>query len=67
MTVIARYGDVDAELGIHNETLALQLAHRSVRRFLPDAVSDEQLAAIVAAAQSAATSSNLQQIGRAHV
>ncbi|MGV9796898.1 NADPH-dependent oxidoreductase [Mycobacterium sp. NPDC003449] len=60
MTVIARYGDVDAELGIHNETLALQLAHRSVRRFLPDAVSDEQLAAIVAAAQSAATSSNLQ-------
>ncbi len=36
------------------------LGHRSVRRYLPDAVSDDQLAAIVAAAQSAATSSNLQ-------
>ncbi|THF61792.1 NADPH-dependent oxidoreductase [Pseudothauera nasutitermitis] len=36
------------------------LGHRSVRHYLPDAVSNEQLAAIVAAAQSAATSSNLQ-------
>lgn len=36
------------------------LGHRSVRRHLPDPVSDDQLAAIVAAAQSAATSSNLQ-------
>jgi nitroreductase len=36
------------------------LAHRSVRAFLPDPVDEDQLAAIIAAASSAATSSNLQ-------
>jgi len=36
------------------------LGHRSVRSYLPDAVSDDQLSAIIAAAQSAASSSNLQ-------
>lgn len=36
------------------------LTHRSVRHHLPDPVSDAQLTAIVAAAQSAASSSNLQ-------
>ncbi|TGB40345.1 NADPH-dependent oxidoreductase [Mycolicibacterium peregrinum] len=60
MTVIARYGDIDAVLGVHNETLALQLAHRSVRKFTAKPVTDEQLSALVAAAQSASTSSNLQ-------
>ena len=35
------------------------LDHRSVRRYRPDAVSEDQLTAIIAAAQSAATSSNL--------
>ncbi|MFV8052472.1 NADPH-dependent oxidoreductase [Mycobacterium sp. 48b] len=60
MTVIARYGDIDAVLGVHSETLALQLAHRSVRKFTAEPVTDEQLSALVAAAQSAATSSNLQ-------
>ncbi|MET0704435.1 MAG: nitroreductase family protein, partial [Mycobacterium sp.] len=60
MTVTARYGDHQAVLGVHNETLAVQLAHRSVRKFLPQPVTDEQLAALVAAAQSASTSSNLQ-------
>jgi nitroreductase len=60
VTVIARYGDSDAALGVHNDTLALQLAHRSVRKFLPYPVTDEQLSALVAAAQSASTSSNLQ-------
>lgn len=60
MTAISRYGDPDAALRIHNETLALQLAHRSVRKFTPHPVSDEQLTALVAAAQSAPTSSNLQ-------
>jgi nitroreductase len=60
MTVIARYGDQDAALGVHNETLAVQLAHRSVRKFLPRPVTDEQLSALIAAAQSASTSSNLQ-------
>jgi nitroreductase len=36
------------------------LAHRSVRHYRPDPVSDEQLTLLVAAAQSAANSSNLQ-------
>ena len=36
------------------------LGHRSVRAFLPDPVAPEALHAMVAAAQSAATSSNLQ-------
>lgn len=56
----ARYGDSAAALAVGNETIALQLAHRSVRRFLSEPVSDDQLTAIVAAAQSAPTSSNLQ-------
>ncbi|OBG84767.1 NADPH-dependent oxidoreductase [Mycobacterium sp. E802] len=60
MTVIARYGDIDAALAVHNDTLALQLAHRSVRKFADQPVTDEHLSALVAAAQSAATSSNLQ-------
>ncbi len=56
-----RYGD-DAlpPLSLTNQTLAIQLAHRSVRSFLPDPVTDEHLEAMVAAAQSAPTSSNLQ-------
>lgn len=36
------------------------LGHCSVRSYLPDPVSDDQLCAIIAAAQSAASSSNLQ-------
>ena len=36
------------------------LTHRSVRHYLPDPVSDDQLSAIMATAQSASTSSNLQ-------
>ncbi len=43
-----RYGDSDlAPLTVSNETLAVQLAHRSVRSFLPDPVSDDHLAAMV--------------------
>jgi nitroreductase len=60
VTVISRYGDTHAVLPIHNETLAVQLSHRSVRKFGPQPVTDGQLSALVAAAQSAATSSNLQ-------
>ncbi|MBM7517550.1 MFS transporter [Nocardioides nitrophenolicus] len=55
----ARYGAPGLDLAA-NEILALQLAHRSVRQFLPEPVTDEQLVTIVAAAQSAPTSSNLQ-------
>jgi nitroreductase len=43
-----------------NEVLATQLAHRSVRAYLPDPVSDATVTALVAAAQSAPTSGNLQ-------
>lgn len=58
----ARYGpSVTAKIGEVGDVLRQQLAHRSVRSFLPDEpVSDETVSAIVAAAQSAPSSSNLQ-------
>lgn len=43
-----------------NPVLSALLSHHSVRRFLDAPVSNEQLSSIVAAAQSAPTSSNLQ-------
>jgi nitroreductase len=43
-----------------NETLATILNHRSVRGFLPDTLPDGTLELLIAAAQSASTSSNLQ-------
>jgi nitroreductase len=43
-----------------NETLEVILSHRSVRAFLPDALAEGTLETLVAAAQSAASSSNLQ-------
>ncbi len=43
-----------------NETLELLLAHRSHRAFLPQKLPESALETIVAAAQSASTSSNLQ-------
>ncbi len=43
-----------------NETLDLILAHRSYRNFLPQKLPEGALETIVAAAQSASTSSNLQ-------
>lgn len=56
-----RYRDPALSLpGQWNETLDVLLAHRSVRRFLDEPVSDDTLAAVVTAAQSASTSSNLQ-------
>lgn len=60
MSFAARYGDRQASVDADNETLRLLFAHRSVRKFLERPVTDDQLTAIVAAAQSAATSSNLQ-------
>lgn len=60
MTVTERYADPELTLATHNDVLALQLAHRSVRKFTSEPVTDAQLAAIIAAAQSASTSSNLQ-------
>ena len=56
----ARYGAHAAPADVALTPLIEQLlAHRSVRAFLPDPVSDAQLAAMIAAAQSAASSSNL--------
>ncbi len=43
-----------------NPTIAALLAHRSVRRYDPRPVGDDVLHSLVAAAQSASTSSNLQ-------
>ncbi|MNW64968.1 NADPH-flavin oxidoreductase [compost metagenome] len=43
-----------------NETIELMMKHRSVRKFKPDPVSDEQLAAIVSAGQMASSSSSVQ-------
>lgn len=43
-----------------NETLDLILAHRSHRNFLPEPLPEGALEIIIAAAQSASTSSNLQ-------
>ena len=60
MTVAARYADAALALTATNDIIAAQLAHRSVRKFLDAPVDDARLQAIVAAAQSASTSSNLQ-------
>ncbi|GAA2148058.1 nitroreductase family protein [Glycomyces algeriensis] len=59
-TPTARYGDPDAVLGAVSDVIRLQLAHRSVRAFGPRDVHDDELTALIAAAQSAPTSSNLQ-------
>ena len=56
-----RYGanDTPGEVA-WNETLELLLSHRSVRAYTNERLPEGTLAALVAAAQSAATSSNLQ-------
>ncbi|WP_030144350.1 NADPH-dependent oxidoreductase [Glycomyces sp. NRRL B-16210] len=60
LSAAARYGDPDAALEVANEVLRVQLAHRSVRLFGPREVTEAELEALVTAAQSAPTSSNLQ-------
>jgi len=57
----ARYGNDKMELPpAWNETLAVLLSHRSTRAYLPKLLPEGTLELIVAAAQSASTSSNLQ-------
>ena len=56
----ARYGVPQADPDMLNGTVRLLLAHRSVRAYLPDRLPPGTLETLVAAAQSAATSSNLQ-------
>ncbi|MFE1602172.1 NADPH-dependent oxidoreductase [Methylobacterium sp. ID0610] len=56
-----RYGPAGADLAIAwNDTLARLLAHRSVRAYRPDPPPPDTLETLVAAAQSAPSSSNLQ-------
>ncbi len=57
-----RYGDggEPAVQGPWNDVIATLLSHRSVRGFLPDALPAGTVETLVAAAQSASTSSNLQ-------
>jgi nitroreductase len=57
----ARYGtNAVPPAGKLNELLRCLLAHRTVRAYLPDALPPGTLETLVAAAQSAASSSNLQ-------
>src|SRR5690606_4968443 len=56
-----RYADPATEVPTQwNPVLQVLHEHKSVRRYLPDAVSPETIELLVSAAQSAATSSNLQ-------
>lgn len=59
--VAARYGEEPSvALGPLNQTIGLLFRHRSVRQFGPTPLDEATLTALVAAGQSAATSSNLQ-------
>lgn len=56
-----RYGEDNIpNAGPWNDAIALLLSHRSIRGYRPDALPDGTLETLIAAAQSAATSSNLQ-------
>jgi nitroreductase len=55
-----RYGDQAPSAAIVNDVTALILSHRSVRAFRPDALPAGTIETLVAAAQSASSSSNLQ-------
>ena len=56
-----RYGaDAIPPAGPWNETIAVMLDHRSVRSYKPDPLPPGTLETLIAAAQSAATSSNMQ-------
>jgi nitroreductase len=56
-----RYGAGDAPASAHpNDVINLLLSHRSVRSYRPDPLPAGVLELLIAAAQSAATSSNLQ-------
>jgi nitroreductase len=55
-----RYREILETAPVWNETLDALVSHRSVRRYLPDPLPPGTVELLVAAAQSAATSSNLQ-------
>jgi len=55
-----RYGAPVAPMADGNEVIASLLSHRSIRGYLGDALPEGTVELLVAAAQSAATSSNMQ-------
>ena len=56
-----RYGgDAPASIAAANDVIALLQRHRSVRSFTAEGIDDDTITLIVSAAQSAATSSNMQ-------
>ena len=55
-----RYGVATPSVGPWNDTIASLLRHRSVRGYRPDPVPAGTLETLIAAAQSASTSSNMQ-------
>lgn len=56
-----RYGGaIPASIAPANDVIALLQRHRSVRRFTDEGIDDDTIGLIVSAAQSAATSSNMQ-------
>ena len=55
-----RYGAALPPVGPWNDTIAAMLEHRSVRGYKPDALPEGTLETLIAAASSAATSSNMQ-------
>lgn len=58
--LLARYGATAPNLDVWNETLKTVLGHRSVRHYRPDPLPEGTIELLVAAGQSAASSSNLQ-------
>jgi nitroreductase len=59
--IAARYGAAESSVPLAwNDTIELLLSHRSVRGFLSDPLPPGTLEALVAAAQSASSSSNVQ-------
>lgn len=59
--IAARYGASESDVPLAwNDTIELLLSHRSVRGFLRDPLPPGTLEALVAAAQSASSSSNVQ-------
>ena len=60
-SLVARYGvDAVPPAGPWNDAIGLLLRHRSIRGYRSDALPDGTLETLIAAAQSAATSSNMQ-------
>ncbi len=55
-----RYGPAGPRAETDNPVLDVLLRHRTVRQYLPGVIGEEELALILAAAQSASTSANFQ-------